>query len=145
MTKNSKKSRAKRLIIAIGSDSDSRMRWGLFDCLALVFLQLFLQRINACVDRLLKGLALFTGVEVVAAQNKADVSNLVFRRVGVVKFEVDFGVDDVGVLGTQLLNFCVMKSSSFLSALKCTELIMTFIVNSFLLITLSGGLVYGFA
>ena len=91
---------------------------GLFDVLALVFLQLFLQRVDAGVDRLLEALALLAGEKVVATQYEADVSNLVFWRVGVVELEVDLGVDDVGVLGAQLLDFLRDEVFKFLVGLE---------------------------
>ena len=76
-----------------------------FDVLALVFLQLFLQRVDADVDRLLEALALLAGEKVVAAQHETNVGNLVLGGVGVVELQRDFGVDDIAVLGAQFLDF----------------------------------------
>ena len=91
---------------------------GLFDSLALVFLQLFLQRVDAGIDRLLKTLALLAGVKVVAAQNETDVGNLVFGSVGVVEFQRDFGADDVAVLGAKLFQFLGDEFFKFLVSLE---------------------------
>ena len=90
----------------------------LLGVLAFVFLQLFLQRVDAGVDGFLEALALLAGIEVVAAQDEADVGNLVLRGVGVVELQRNLGTNHLAVLGAQLFDFLGDEFFKFLVSLE---------------------------
>ena len=91
---------------------------GLFLLFTLVFLQLFLQCVDGGVDGLLKSLALLAGKEVVAAQNEADVGDLVLRGVGVVELQRNLGIDHITMLGAKLFHFLGDEVFKFLVSLE---------------------------